>query len=272
MRENRSVSRSSAPASRSRGGVIAAVVLAAVGGILLLNNFYFLDGFDVGALWPLIFVVLGGLILLRGDFPASTAGRSFGITRGSVEAAVLEVHAGEIDVRGRALPREGRLIAGQYASEGRPQLTVDEGRAVLKFDRAATPWLSFADWDLGLARDLPWAIAISTSLGAVQLDLSGLIVQRAQIATGIGDVQITIPQEAFEPLELRSALGSLHVLTPPGANVEIHVQPTRLFRVYHDARRYEQHENGIYTARAADLKQRPMVVRLHGTFGDAYLA
>ena len=102
------------------------------------------------------------MILLRGDFVPSDEARSFGITRGSVESAALEISAGEIDVQAYALQREGRLIAGQYAANSRPTLDVQETHANLKMDRAATPWLSFADWRVALARDLPWSLFVTT--------------------------------------------------------------------------------------------------------------
>ena len=50
----------------------------------------------------------------------------------------------------------------------------------------------------------------------MQLDLTGLIIQRAVIATGFGDVRLVCPEEAFEPLYVRSALGNIHVIVPPG--------------------------------------------------------
>ncbi|MCS7071043.1 MAG: hypothetical protein NZM00_06030 [Anaerolinea sp.] len=270
MRNQRSGIRSS-PAS-ARGVFLLAVIMLIAGILLLLNNFHLLGTFDALSLWPLLLIAAGGLILLRGDLSPSSAGRSFGITRGSVEAAVLEIQSGEIDVLARALPREGRLIAGTFARDGRPQLIVEDNQATLIFERAATPWSSFADWDLGLARDLPWRIAVSSSLGAVHFDMSALIVQGALIATGFGDIVVTLPHEAFEPITLRSALGNVRVQTPNGVNAWIQVQPSRLFRLHVDHERYEQVKADLYHARAADPQMPQVQVILKGMFGDAYLA
>ncbi len=82
----------------------------------------------------------------------------------------------------RALQQEGRLIAGQFASNTRPALRVVDTHTHLKMDRASTPWLSFADWEMGLARDLPWQILVSTSVGQVNLDLSNLILMKPSSA------------------------------------------------------------------------------------------
>lgn len=256
----------------TRGLLLWSLALTALGVVLLLNNFLLLSGFNAGALWPLLLVIIGGVILLRGDFVPSDEARSFGITRGSVESAALEVSAAEIDVNVYALEREGRLIAGQYAANSRPSLEVDRDHANLKMDRAATPWLSFADWRVALARDLPWSVFVSTHLGQAQLDLSGLIVQRATIATGFGDIRLVTPEEALEPLLVRSALGNIHIITPPGSRVMVRASGARMFRVHADDSRYDVQDDGAYVARNADPMRSLIEIHVSGTFGDAYLA
>lgn len=251
---------------------IGSLALVALGVVLLLDNFLLLSGFNVAALSPLLLVVAGGVLLLRGDFVPGKAARTFGITRGSVENAILEVNAGEIDIQGRALSREERLIAGQFAANSRPTLTVQDTTAYLRMERAATPWLSFATWDVGLARDLPWTLYMSASLGQIDLDLTGVIVQRATIATGLGDIQVIVPQEALQPLTLHSNIGDIRLLTPPGAHVRVTVRSTRVFRVHADQTRYDQPEPGVYLARGANTAQPVIDVSIHGFFGDAYLA
>jgi hypothetical protein len=219
-----------------------------------------------------LLVVIGGVILLRGDIVPSDEARSFGITRGSVESAALEVSAAEIDVHVYALEREGRLIAGQYAANSRPSLEVDRDHANLKMDRAATPWLSFADWRVALARDLPWSVFVTTNLGQAQLDLSGLIIQRAVIATGFGDIRLVCPEEALEPMIVRSALGNIHIIVPPGNRVMVRASGARMFRVHADESRYEVQDDGAYVARNADPLRSLIEINISGTFGDAYLA
>jgi hypothetical protein len=256
----------------SRGLWIGSLALLALGIVLLLNNFLLLSGFNVLSLWPLLLVIVGALILLRGDILPGTDARTFGITRGSVEAATLEISAGEIDVVARALQREGRLIAGQYAFDSRPELSVQEAHTTLRMDRAATPWLSFANWEVALARDLPWGLYVSTSLGQIDLDLRGLIIHKAVLASGFGDIRLVCPQESFEPIIVRSTLGSIRVLTPPGCSAQIAVQGPRLFRVHVDEARYDQPEPNVYISRDADENAPPIQIYVGGTFGDAYLS
>lgn len=256
----------------TRGAGLLALGLLVLGVVLLLSNFLIISGFNVTALWPLLLVVAGVVILLQGDLTNTTDARTFGITRGTVESASAEIMPGEIDVRVHGLTREGRLVAGQYAVNSRPSLDVRDNHAVLRMDRAATPWLSFVDWELALSRDLPWQLFISTHLGAVDLDLSDVILQSAVVATGMGDIRFTCPREAFEPLQLRSAVGDIHVYTPPGARAFVRVYGSPLLNIHVDENRYEQSEDGTYVARAADSLLQPVEIIVRGTFGDVYLA
>jgi hypothetical protein len=259
------------PAKGSRGPWLWPLALAAIGVVLLLNNFLLLGDFNVTALWPLLLVIIGATILLRGDFAPNTDGRTFGITRGSVELATLEINSGEIDVTIRALQQEGRLIAGQFASNSRPALRVNETHTYLKMDRASTPWLSFADWEMGLARDLPWHILVSTHFGQANIDLSGVIIQEAVVGTGLGDVRMVAPSEAFGTIRVRSALGNIHIITPVGYRTQIIVEAGRLFKVHADERRYQEIEPGLFLSHDFEENAPLVEIAVSGTFGDAYL-
>jgi hypothetical protein len=258
-------------AKDSGGSWLWPLVLVVVGIVLLLDNFLLLGDFNAVTLLPLVLVIAGAQILLRGDLAPGIEGRTFGITRGSVESATLEVSSGDVDVEVRALQREGRLIAGQYAARSRPSLRVRDHYAHLKMDRAGTPWLSLADWQAGLARDLPWQILISAWLGQVNLDLSEVIVHEVVVATGFGDIRFVCPPESLEPVHIRSALGNIHVVTPPGYRSQIIVGGSRMFKVHHDIHRYENPEPNVYRAAEA-AEDAPLVkIYLSGTFGDVYL-
>lgn len=259
-------------AKESRGPLLLPLLLVGVGIVLLLNNFLLLNDFNIAGLLPLLLVVAGAQILLRGDLVPGTNARTFGITRGSVQSGTLEISAGEIDVDLRAVQKEGRLIVGQYAADSRPQLQVSDTYAHLKFNRDMTPWLSFVDWQMALARDLPWQIFVSTSLGQVNADLSGLITQQVLMATGIGDIRVVCPQEAFEPVILRSSLGNIHVITPKGQPATITVNGGRMFGIRADETRYRQTQPNVFTALEADPELPPVEITITGSFGDAYLA
>ena len=247
------------------------LVLIITGVVLLLDNFLLLGDFDVVSLLPLLLVVAGAQILVRGDLVPSTEARTFGITRGAVESGTLEISSGGIDVGVRALNREGRLIAGQYAANSRPALQVEDTYAHLRMDRRATPWYAFADWQIAVAGDLPWQVLVSTHLGEATLDLAGLIVHDVVAGTGMGDIRFTAPQECLGQIYLRATLGNIHVTTPEGYNVRVYVEPGPFLTIQADEYRYEQIEAGFYAATDPD-PDRPLVeVRLSGTFGDVFL-
>jgi len=258
----------------SKGPLVWPLGLAILGVLLLLYNFFLLGDFNILNLWPVLLVIIGAQVLLRGDLVPSSDFRTFGITRGSIESATLEINAGEIDVNIRAMERANseRLIAGQYANQARPDLEVRDVHAHLVMERSKTPWLSFANWEMGISQDLPWQIVIGSNFGQVSADLSRVIMQNALISTGLGDIHLTLPREAFETLYLRSLLGSISLITPPGYKARITVQGGRFFGVNVDESRYEKQDEGVYISRDAD-EELPLVdVVLTGTFGDCYLS
>lgn len=259
--------------SKSSSPFLWPLGLVIVGALLLLSNFLLLGDFNIIDLWPLLLVVLGAQILLRGDLLPDASGRTFGITRGSVESATIEANAGEIDVIIHPLAGKNneRLIAGQFANQSRPELHVDDTHTTLLLQRHRTPWLSFADWELSLSPDLPWQLLVSTSMGQVMLDLSDVIVQNALISTGLGDINITPPPEAFETLYLRSLLGTIIVSTPDGYNTRITVQLGRFSNIHVDETRYVRAEDGTYRTRNADEENSLVDVVIDNTFGDIYL-
>lgn len=259
------------PAKGSRGPWLWPLLVTAFGVILLLNNFLLLGDFNALSLWPLTLVVIGAGILVRGDVLPSAEGRTFGITRGSVESATLEISAGEIDVQLRGLQQEGRLIAGQYALASRPAMRVSDTHTHLAMNRSATPWFSLSNWELGLARDLPWELFISTHIGQINLDLADVIVKTAVLASGIGDIRVIAPREVLENIQIHSTLGNIHLITPMGYRAQITVQRGRFFGVHVDENRYERFEDQTFIA-LDPQEDTPLVeIFVSGTFGDTYL-
>jgi len=248
------------------------VVLVIVGIVLLLDNFLLLGDFDALALLPLLLVIAGAQILLQGDIIPGKETGTFGITRGSVESATLEISSADIDVEIGSLQREGRLIAGQYAPKSRPKLNVQGNYTHLVMKRAHTPWMSFADWRVGVAQDLPWQFLISTSLGRVDIDLSENITHDGFIATGFGNISLICPPESFGIIYLRSTLGNIHVVTPAGYNTRIVIDGGRMFTVKADIYRYENPEPNVFLSTEVDSDAPLVEIHIGGTFGDAYLS
>lgn len=256
-----------------RSPILLPALLVVVGTVLLIGNFSLIGIFDVGSLAFLLLVILGVGILLRGDAAPSTEARTFGITRGSVESASLVVNASDIDILIEALASQERLISGQYAYNARPSLNVQGTHAVLMLDRAHTSLLTFADWTTGLAQAMPWTIQCSTSVGQIDADLNGLIIDQAAFYSGTGSIRLVAPQELLgEPIVVHSVLGNLHIQTPLGCHVQITAQKSRFFKVHADTARYALHDDNQYIAHDPYLDAPLIHIIISSSFGDAYLS
>ncbi len=227
------------------------LLLAAGSVLLLLHNFLLID-FDVAPYWPVLLVALGIQLLLRGDIGPSWQAHTFGITRGSVQSASIEIESGEVDVQVRALHKPGRLTAGQYTARSRPALTVRNNHATLRMERGQTWWLSMADWDVGLANDLPWSILASGYLGQMEVDLRGLIVERAYVSSGLGNVEVACPAEAEGVIFARSTFGDVRVAIPTRCRAMITVKTGPFGHVRLNPDHFEQIKTGVYVTRRSD--------------------
>jgi len=248
-----------------------AVVLAVMGILLLLHN-YLLLTFDVLQLWPLLLVAFGIQILVRGDLGFSWASKNFGITRGSVESGALRADSGELDLRVRVLQREGRLIAGQYTARSRPELEVTGNHTALTLLRGKTWLLSQANWDLGLAGDLPWDLLLSTYLGNIEVDMRGLIIGQAHVATGFGDIRMVVPDNPGGPIHVRSTFGDIYLAVPDNMEAALTVKGSSLFGIHLLNTRWQQYDDRRYATNGYDKAIDPLDLTVSGTFGDLFLS
>jgi len=267
----------------TRPPVLISLVLVAAGVVLLLHNFVLLDtpALDPARWWPALLILAGVQVLWRGDVAFTWQAQTFGITRGNVQSAALEVGSGEIDVKIRALRREGRLIAGQYAARSRPALAVRGGQARLSMQRGQTWLLSLADWEIGLTRDLPWQVLVSAFLGDVDADLRGLQIEKAYLASGFGDVRLVAPDHWMASssallMHGASTFGSVTLIVPGGAAVAVRIQAGPLARVQIDETRFLLRETGVYATLDYDERilagELPVEAFLASTFGTIRLA
>src|SRR5436309_9895137 len=121
-----------------RAPLVLPILLVLIGILLLLKNFLLIENVDVLQYWPVVLILAGVQLLIRGDIGITWQAQTFGITRGNVQTASLEASSGELDVKIGALRREGRLVAGQYAGRSRPNLSVRGTTARLTMQRGQT--------------------------------------------------------------------------------------------------------------------------------------
>jgi hypothetical protein len=254
-----------------RAPIFFPIVLMLVGLVILLNNFMLIEA-DIVGLWPVILILIGIGVLWRGDLAPSWEAHTFGITRGSVESASLEISSAEIDVRLKSLGRAGRLIAGQYTARSRPYLSVRNNHASLVMHRGNTWLFSLADWELGIAQDIPWGLLLTTHLGTIQADLRGLNLTKAHIATGIGDIRVTSPEQATGPLYVRSAFGDIYFTVPHSTPVLLNVQASPLCKVVISGGFQADNTGKYYVSPAYQPESPALEVILAATFGNIYLS
>lgn len=248
------------------------LVAIAAGVLLLLSNFRLLT-FNVLELWPLLVIALGVQLLRQGDVGLSWQGQTFGITRGSVERATLEADAGDLDINLRALRREGRLVAGQYTARSRPWLDVRHNQATLRMRRDSTWLLSLSDWEIGLARDLPWRLLLSSHLGVINADLSGVNVKEARLATGIGGINLVCPDLPSGPIWVHSTVGDVSVEVPEGIPAAVRVRGTPLTDI-RVSDRFREAAKGVWVTEGYDEHDadRALSVEIISAVGDVNLA
>jgi len=280
----------------TRSPLLISAALVISGVALLLLNFLLIDlpaNVSLGRYWPVLLVLIGLILLWRGDLAFTWQGQSFGITRGNVQSATLEAHSGELDVKVRALRRPGRLIAGQYTARSRPDLIVRGGQAALTMQRGKSWLLSLADWEIGLARDLPWQILVNTWLGDIEADLRGMRVTRAVLATGFGRIDVIAPDGSDSARDVAigvinpdsrglaiqihaaSTLGNVLFVAPPNVPVAVHILAGGLGKAQIDEGRYLLRSAGIYATLDYDAQVTagipPVEAYLRTTFGTVRL-
>lgn len=245
-------------------------LLVVVGVLLLLNNYLLID-LEVVDFWPLVLIFLGLQLLWRGDLALSWQAQTFGITRGSVQSGVLEISSGEIDVRLRALQRPGRLIAGQYTARSRPGLVVRNNRAALTMKRGQTWLFSMADWEVALAKDLPWRLMVSAYLGQLDIDMRGLKIDHAYVASGIADVRVVCPADPNSVVFARSTLGDVRLIVPERVPAVIQVKAGPLCRVLQHSPQFEELADRRIVTRSYIEGQPAVTITVSSTFGNIHL-
>jgi hypothetical protein len=255
----------------TRAPIIIPLLLVIVGVVLLMNNFLLLEGLAVTRFAPFLLVLAGAQLLVRGDLGISWQTQPFGITRGTVNSASLEASSGEIDIKIRSLRREGRLIAGQYTARSRPGLTVRNNHAYLTMQRGQTWPFSQGDWEIGLARDVPWSMLISTHLGEIDIDFRGLRVREANIASGFGDIKLMANEFIESGVCVRSIFGSITLQHAPEVAIMVRIDPRATARIDIDETQYLMVRPGLYASLGYDQAEAPSYLDVATTFGTIRL-
>ena len=228
-----------------RGPELFGLLLIGVGILYFLSNTGILQ-FSWNALWPLILVAVGVVVLLQairpspanaGGAPAPFAaptdsvsapgsgGRSIRIPREGTQQLEVElgVGAGTFRVEGGATElvevRSTRNdIVAQVDREGQ------RTRVRLRQNANWLPWMfrGGADWEVRLAEDVPLALSVSAGAGNLHLDLSHLRVVEARGSIGAAQARVVLPRPTGEVnVKIQAGASSVTVEIPPGVEARV---------------------------------------------------
>jgi len=190
----------------TRGNLFWGFVLILVGVLFLLSTTGILKGISPWELiWPIGLIGLGLWILIGHLLGRQSAGETRQVTiplEGATSAHVKIVHgAGRLSLDSRAAP--GELLTGSFS--GGVQSSLDrsgsEVKVKLRVPDYAFPffnwgWSRSIDWSVGLSRDIPFSLDVSTGANESILDLTDLRVTKLQLHTGASATKVSLPANA----------------------------------------------------------------------------
>lgn len=76
-------------------------------------------------------------------------------------------------------------------------------------------------WELGLSRDVPLDLKVSTGAGKSTLDLTGLNLQRLEVDGGVGQVTVKLPAQGQYPVSIDGGVGKIVLIIPQGVAARV---------------------------------------------------
>ena len=231
-----------------RGPELFGLLLIGVGILYFLSNTGIVQ-FSWNALWPLILVAVGVVVLLQAIRPGpakadgasapfatpsaapgapsvpGTGGSSARIPREGTQQLEVElgVGAGTFRVEGGATELvEVRSIRNDIVSQ------VDRDgqrtRVRLRQDANWLPWMfrGGTDWDVRLPEDIPIALSANAGAGNLQFDLSRLRVVEARASIGAAQARVVLPRPTGEvEVKIQAGASSVTIEIPPGVEARV---------------------------------------------------
>lgn len=218
---------------------MAAYILIGIGIFFLLGNLGIIAG--ILRLWPLIFVAIGIYLLMgRNNAPSELHHEHFSAPKGETQSArvKLNLSVGEASIAPVSDPTV--LIEADVTSIGEVRF-VAEGEAdkfvsLGQTSNMSTEWLNPANWfhhdtykdlrwTVGLNPDVPTNLDIQGGVGQARIDLSRFDLTGLEIASGVGEMNVTLPARAAHlAAEVRVGVGKLDLTIPSGTSVEATVK------------------------------------------------
>jgi hypothetical protein len=139
--------------------------------------------------------------------------------------------------------------------------------------RRSETWpFSLADWEATLAQDVPWTLLMSSHLGELQADLRGLVINRAYVTSGIGNIRVVCPVDDTGTLYIRSTFGDIQLIVMAKTPVLVRINASPFTSVVNARDDFRVDKSGKYYASPAYRPDEPHVeVTAAAIFGSVSL-
>jgi hypothetical protein len=231
-----------------RGRAFWGSLFILAGGLFLLNNLGLLPVSLGGLFWPLMLVLVGLWVLLRGSLGGTRLeSESVSLARENETAVRLRLQhgAGRISIRGGAGAAE--LLRGEFTGGVDQSVRRQGSTAEVRLSVPSTRWLDmpFAsaggiEWQIELAEQLDYEIEMETGAGENLLNLKSLKVRDLHLKTGASSTVVHLPERVEQgsvKVEAGMASVELHVpesvaarITSESGLAEVDVNPGRFPR------------------------------------------
>lgn len=246
-----------------RHGLVGPVLLIGIGLVFLAQNLGWVQAgiwLNLLRLWPLILIAVGvdllvprrswigtllSLLLILAVFaggfwlsgvrfngarsaqteavtvPLGSATRAE--VRFSPPVAALELSAlsGSKDLVAGTVPQAGYGQVDAHSSQSGSTALVEITASGVYVVPAFGP--SDETWRFGLTPDVPIDLEVSTGVGLVEADLTGLDLTSFDMEMGVGRIQVRLPAEGSFSGNLSGAIGEIEIVVPAGVGVRIQV-------------------------------------------------
>ncbi|MGC9347979.1 MAG: LiaI-LiaF-like domain-containing protein [Anaerolineae bacterium] len=219
-----------------RRGAIWGLILLLIGALLLLDNLGFLGFLGVSVwnlIWPLALIALGVWFLLG----ARRSGRTLETEalvipyEGEEQAKIhIDYGAGELRIEGDA--PLGELLSGTFSGGVAHEARRSDNIATIRLWSPARfygPWDWTSNtrrrWDVHLTAETPLSLSVKTGASDTRLNLEDLQVTRLHIDSGVSSTHIRLPAHAgYTEVTGSSGAASLSLRVPEGVAARIRTQ------------------------------------------------
>lgn len=162
--------------------------------------------------------LVGANILFGGDFIVGPEARTFS-ARGDVARGDVVIDAGLADITLSKGSIE-KIATVRCGPIGKPHFDVEHGVAKLTV-KSPKFWSNIARWQARLATNVLWDVNVTSTLGHIYLDLSGLRLEKVEISTTRGQIYATCPDRGYVNMHLEAQQGNIEMHIPPGTGASV---------------------------------------------------